>query len=97
MAHIVPGLLKKALDLLEADSARAWTVGEIASACGVGRRTLQRQFRRFIGRMPMEFLRDLRLNKARPGAAPGIKPRKGHRHRCALWFQSRWALRSALS
>ena len=65
MAHIVPGLLKKALDLLEADSARAWTVGEIASACGVGRRTLQRQFRRFIGRMPMEFLRDLRLNKAR--------------------------------
>jgi AraC-like DNA-binding protein/tetratricopeptide (TPR) repeat protein len=63
--QLVPGLLKKALDLLEADPARAWTVGEIASACGVGRRTLQRQFRRFVGRMPMEFVRDLRLDRAR--------------------------------
>jgi len=61
----VPGPLKKALDLLEADAARAWTVGEIASACGVCRRTLQRQFRQFIGRMPMDFLRDLRLDRAR--------------------------------
>ena len=65
MAQLVPGLLKKALDLLEADPARAWTVGEIASACGVGRRTLQRQFRHFVGQMPMEFLRDLRLDRAR--------------------------------
>lgn len=61
----VPGPLKKALDLLEADAARAWTVGEMASACGVGQRTLQRQFRQFIGRMPMTFLRDLRLDRAR--------------------------------
>lgn len=63
--QLVPGPLKKALDLLEADPARAWTVDEIASACGVGRRTLQRQFRRFIDRVPMEFLRDLRLGRAR--------------------------------
>src|ERR1700750_3302969 len=61
----VPGPLKKAFDLLEADVARAWTVGEIAAACGVGSRTLQRQFRRFIGRMPMDVLRDLRLDRAR--------------------------------
>ena len=61
----VPGPLKKALDLLEADAARAWTVAEIASACGVARRTLQRQFRQFIGRMPMDFLRDLRLDRVR--------------------------------
>ena len=63
--QLVPGPLKKALDLLEADPARAWTVDEIASACGIARRTLQRQFRRFIGRMPMGFLRDLRLGRAR--------------------------------
>ncbi len=63
--QLVPGPLKRALDLLEADPARGWTVDEIASACGVGRRTLQRHFRRFIGRMPMEFLRDLRLDRAR--------------------------------
>src|SRR6266498_2607502 len=63
--QIVPGLVKKALVLLEADPAHAWTVGEIALACDVGRRTLQRQFRRFVGRTPMEFVRDLRLGKAR--------------------------------
>src|SRR6266436_8402022 len=63
--QLVPGPLKRALDLLEADPARGWTVDEIASACGVGCRTLQRHFRRFIGRMPMEFLRDLRLGRAR--------------------------------
>ena len=63
--QLVPGPLKKALDLLEADPARAWTVDEIASACGIARRTLQRQFRRFIGRMPMGFLRALRLGRAR--------------------------------
>ncbi len=63
--QLVPGPLKRALDLLEADPARGWTVEEIASTCGVGRRTLQRHFRRFIGRMPMEFLRDLRLDRAR--------------------------------
>jgi len=65
--QLIPGVLKKALALLEADPARAWTVSELASACGVGRRTLQRQFRRFIGRMPMELLRDLRLEMARQG------------------------------
>lgn len=63
--QLMPGLVRRALNLLEADPARAWTVGEIASACGVGRRTLQRQFRRFVGRVPMQFLRELRLERAR--------------------------------
>jgi AraC-like DNA-binding protein/tetratricopeptide (TPR) repeat protein len=57
--------VKKALDLIEAEPARARTVDEIASASGVSRRTLQRQFRRFIGRTLTEFLRDLRLGEAR--------------------------------
>jgi AraC-like DNA-binding protein/tetratricopeptide (TPR) repeat protein len=65
VSRLVPAHLKKALDLLEADPARAWTGGEIASACGTGRRTLQRQFRDFVGQMPMEFLRRLRLERAR--------------------------------
>jgi AraC-like DNA-binding protein/tetratricopeptide (TPR) repeat protein len=63
--QLVPGPLKRALGLLETDPARGWTVEEIASACGVSSRTLQRHFRRFIGRMPMEFLHDLRLDRAR--------------------------------
>ena len=61
----IPGPVRKALDLLQADPAHAWTVGEIALACGVGRRTLQRQFRHFLGRMPMACVRDIRLDRAR--------------------------------
>jgi TolB-like protein len=63
--QLVPSALKRALDLLETDPARGWTVDEIASACGIGRRTLQRHFRCFCGRTPMQFLRDLRLDRAR--------------------------------
>ena len=64
-AQPVPRHLKKALERLEADPARAWTVSGLASECGVGRRTLQRQFRRFIGKTPMEYVHDLRLDRAR--------------------------------
>jgi len=64
-AQPVPRHLKKALERLEADPARAWTVVRLASECGMGRRTLQRQFRRFIGKTPMEYVHDLRLDRAR--------------------------------
>ncbi|MGY3033018.1 AraC-like DNA-binding protein [Bradyrhizobium sp. USDA 4354] len=62
---LIPGLLKKALALVEANPAHAWTVGEMASACGVGQRTLQRQFRCFFDRTPMAYVRDFRLDRAR--------------------------------
>ncbi len=98
--QLVPGPLKRALDLLEADPGRGWTVDEVASACGVGRRTLQRHFRRFIGRMPMEFLRDLRLHRARQEllTAPGranvtdIAARSGFHHtgRFATQYRARY-------
>ncbi len=65
VGHVHPRHLRKALDLVEADIARAWTVGEIAAACGVARRTLQKHFRRFVGKTPLEYLRDLRFDKAR--------------------------------
>ncbi len=63
--QLLPGSLKRAVDLLESDPVRAWTIGELALACGIGRRTLQRQFCRFVGREPMEFLLNLRLDMAR--------------------------------
>src|SRR5689334_19331055 len=61
-AQPVPRHLKKALERLEVDPARAWTVGGLAAECGVGHRTLQRQFRRFIGKTSMEYVHDLRLD-----------------------------------
>ena len=65
IAQQVPRRLRKAIEWVEADPARAWTVREIAAACGVPPRTLQRQFRRYMGQMLMAFVRDLRLNHAR--------------------------------
>jgi transcriptional regulator GlxA family with amidase domain len=65
IAQQVPRRLSKAIKCLEADPARSWTVSEIAAACGVPPRTLQRQFRRYMGQMLMAFVRDLRLNHAR--------------------------------
>ena len=62
---VLPRHLRKAVERLEADPARAWTVGEIAAGSGVAPRTLQRQFRRFLGCLPMQFVRDLRLDRAR--------------------------------
>jgi len=70
---LLPSDLKRAINRLEGEFSRAWTVGELAAASGVGRRALQKHFQRFVGKSPMEFLRDLRLAEARRqllGAAP---------------------------
>jgi len=61
----LPGDTKKAIALLRAEPARPWTIDALASACGVSRRTLQKHFHRFVGRAPLLFLRELRLEEAR--------------------------------
>jgi adenylate cyclase len=60
----VPGDVKKAIGLLQADPARAWTVDALAVSCGIARRTLEKHFRRFVGQAPLAFLRTLRLERA---------------------------------
>src|SRR5262245_34586353 len=51
---ILPRDVKKALELLRADPARARTIDVLAAECGVARRTLEKHFRRFLGRTPTE-------------------------------------------
>jgi len=62
---LLPPAVKKAIHLLQADPARAWTVDDLAASCGVPRRTLEKQFRRHVDQAPVEFLRALRLDRAR--------------------------------
>src|SRR6266545_448797 len=64
-SRLLPRSLKAAIELIQRDFARTWTVDELASACGLARRTLQAHFRRFIGAAPLEFLRVTRLAEAR--------------------------------
>src|SRR5262249_12338190 len=64
-AQPLAGDLHRALARLEAEPERAWTVASLAAACGVAPRTLQKHFRRFLGRTPLAFIRELRLDQAR--------------------------------
>ncbi|MDO5668697.1 MAG: AraC family transcriptional regulator [Corynebacterium sp.] len=57
-----PARLRRAVDALESDPARPWTVGEIAQVAGCGVRTLQGDFREQYGVGPVEYLRGIRLS-----------------------------------
>jgi AraC-like DNA-binding protein/tetratricopeptide (TPR) repeat protein len=61
----LPNDVRKAIEWLEAEPARPWRLGDLAAACGVAPRTLQKHFRRFAGHAPLVFLRELRFGRAR--------------------------------
>lgn len=58
-------LARQAVDLLQGDAGRAWTVGELARDCGVSMRALYDGFREVTGTSPMNYLQQLRLDNAR--------------------------------
>jgi adenylate cyclase len=99
-SHLPPRDVKKAIDLLQAYAARAWTIDTLAQSCGVARRTLEKHFRRFVGQTPMEFLRTQRLGQARRmllAAQPQadvteIATQCGFNHlgRFAAWYRERY-------
>jgi adenylate cyclase len=96
----LPHDVAKALALLRADPERGRSVAELAAACGVAPRTLQKHFRRFLGGSPGAVLRDLRLDLVRREllsgrAAPTIAAlatRCGFRHlgRFSGWYRARY-------
>jgi AraC-like DNA-binding protein/tetratricopeptide (TPR) repeat protein len=97
---LLPRDVKKASDLIEADPARAWTVDSLAACCGVSRRTLEKHFRRYVDRTPVEFLRVTRLDRARRQlltASPqatvtqiAIQCGFNHFGRFAAWYRERY-------
>jgi len=96
----LPRDLNRALDRLKGEPERSWTLVSLATACGVAPRTLQKHFRQFLGRTPLEFIRELRLDQARqellrqPTAASvtDIAVRCGFNHlgRFAAWYHTRY-------
>lgn len=58
-----PRLVSRVLDAMEADPSHDWTASEIAELSGVGIRRVQQGFRRYLGRTPMQVLRDIRLER----------------------------------
>jgi AraC-like DNA-binding protein len=62
---VLPRSVRRALDLMCAEPGRVLTLGELAAIAGVSPRTLQRQFRTFLGETPQAALRAIRLERAR--------------------------------
>lgn len=59
-----PRHVRDAAAFIEAHAGERLTVGAIATACGVSVRSLQEGFRRTIGKTPLTYLRDVRLDRA---------------------------------
>lgn len=60
-----PSIVRKAEAFMEAHAARALQLQDIADAAGAPVRTLLTNFKHFRGTSPMQWLRDLRLDRAR--------------------------------
>src|SRR5262245_35396186 len=90
---VPPRDVKKALELLAAEPARAWTLDDLAAACCVSRRTLLRNFRRFTDQSPMAALRAIRLDRARQMllAAPACASVASIATQCGLNHLGRFA------
>jgi AraC-like DNA-binding protein len=75
-ACVLPRSVRRALDLMQTAALRDIGVAELAAAAGLSSRALQRQFRTFLGKTPLEVLHDFRFENARRQllhGAPGMK------------------------
>jgi len=75
-ASLLPRGVRRALDAMRADIERDWSVPDLASVAGVSGRTLQRQFRGFLGKAPAAALRDIRFEGARRDLLQGLQDAK---------------------
>ncbi|WP_213576193.1 AraC family transcriptional regulator [Rhodococcus sp. USK13] len=58
-----PRIVKRVIDEIHADPARAWTAAEMAEIAGVGVRRLQEGFQEYVGVSPRDYLLDVRLDR----------------------------------
>ena len=75
-APLLPRGVRRALDAMRTNVGRDWGVAELAEAAGLSSRTLQRQFRTFLGKTPRLVLRDLRFESARRDLLQGVPDTK---------------------
>ena len=61
----LPRGVRRALDAMRAAPGRELDLAELSEIAGTPARTLQRQFRRFLGKSPLDALRDIRFETAR--------------------------------
>jgi AraC-like DNA-binding protein/tetratricopeptide (TPR) repeat protein len=62
---LLPRGVRRALDAMRANVGHDWSLVDLADISGVSGRTLQRQFRSFLGKAPRAVLREIRFEYAR--------------------------------
>lgn len=72
----LPRGVRRALDAMRANVGHDWTIADLAEAAGMSGRTLQRQFRAFLGKTPWAALSDLRFEAARRELLRGLPETK---------------------
>jgi AraC-like DNA-binding protein len=73
-ALAAPGAIRRVVEAMRAQPGRPFTVTDLAGIAGVGVRSLQQSFQRYVGMPPMTYLRQLRLGLVHDElrlAAPG--------------------------
>ncbi len=75
-ADPAPAFVRRAQEYVDAHFVQPLQLADLARAAGVPERTLRDGFLRFRGVSPMQYLRQIRLDKARErlrGAPPGLR------------------------
>src|SRR3981081_674171 len=75
-ASLLPRSVRRALDAMRANVGHDWSLADLADISGVSGRTLQRQFRSFLGKTPRAVLRDIRFECARRELLQGARGSK---------------------
>lgn len=63
-ATVAPLSVRRVVDLIEQDPASDLTLTRLAAVAGVGARSLQRNFRTYLGVSPREYIQSVRLARA---------------------------------
>lgn len=65
MGYVTSGLVRAAIDLMEAHLETTLSIPEIATHVKVSQRQLSRLFQKYVQKTPLEYYRDIRLDRAR--------------------------------
>ncbi len=65
MGYVTSGVVRAAIDLMEAHLETTLTIPEIADQLELSQRQLSRLFRQYVRKSPVEYYRDIRLDRAR--------------------------------
>ncbi|MEM8704502.1 MAG: GlxA family transcriptional regulator [Pseudomonadota bacterium] len=65
MGYATPGTVRRAIDLMEQHLEDPLSIPDICDQLGVSQRQLSRLFKHYVRRSPVEYYRDIRLDRAR--------------------------------